>query len=503
MPLLTSLLKRNSSSIARISSSLPSTTASASAASPTTFPCNIQSSNRRTLASIAKDLPNAHPTAPPSPPTPSPSASQIKVTANSSSSSTISKDAPFLPASLRLKSGETFKSTSFGSTLEQYKTKGRMSGEVVFTTSLVGYPESMTDPSYRGQILVFTQPLIGNYGVPAFSKDQYGLFEHFESSKIQCQGIVVNDYATNYSHWQAVESLSSWCSRQNIPAITGVDTRAIVSLLRSRGSTLGEIAIGDAQSQAPQFDDPNGRNLCAEVSTTEKRVFNESGDVHVVVVDCGVKENIIRCLVKRGAKVTVVPWNWDLVKEQEENGFDGVFLSNGPGDPRVLGKIVSNLSAFINHTTASPIPTPVFGICMGNLVLGMSASIPVYKLPFGNRGHNQPAIDLTTSKCVITSQNHGYALDDSKLPSGWETYFRNANDGSNEGIRHASLPFRSVQFHPEAMGGPEDTEFLFGGFVDEVRALKRERRRGAFTALWSGVGPVVTGVQQVQQQVSV
>jgi carbamoyl-phosphate synthase small subunit len=195
-------------------------------------------------------------------------------------------------------------------------------------------------------------------------------------------------------------------------------------------------------------------------------------------VDCGVKQNIIRCLAKRGAKVTVVPWNHDLT--QDETHYDGVFLSNGPGDPRTLGTLASNLKSFMDTNSASTSPIPIFGICMGNLVMGMAAGFNCYKLPYGNRGHNQPAIDLTSGKCMITSQNHGYALDDSKdLPAGWVPYFRNANDGSNEGIRHVSLPYASVQFHPEAMGGPQDTEYLFENFVNEVRALKRERKRDA------------------------
>ncbi|KAI9343731.1 small subunit of carbamoyl-phosphate synthase [Zopfochytrium polystomum] len=401
---------------------------------------------------------------------------------------------PILPAKLQLATGHEFKGISFGAPITK-----PVAGEVVFTTSLVGYPESMTDPSYRGQILVFTQPLVGNYGVPSeTARDSFGLLRHFEAEGIQVKGIVVNDYAAKYSHWEAVESLGKWCERYGVPAISGVDSRAVVSLLRDRGSTLGEIVVGDVDPSTVIPEDPNARNLCSEVSTKQKQVFNPAGDVHVALVDCGVKQNIIRCLASQGAKVTVVPWDHDLANDATD--YDGVFISNGPGDPRHLGKTVESIKAFIDVDRTRAVPTPIFGICMGNLVLGMAAGLSVYKLPFGNRGHNQPAVDLTTGRCIITSQNHGYALDDSALPDAaansveassagqsgsdgsWTVYFRNANDRSNEGIRHSVLPYSSVQFHPEAMGGPEDSAYLFSKFVSDVRAFKRERKREALTA---------------------
>jgi len=216
---------------------------------------------------------------------------------------------PELPATFRLKTGQTFKATSFGAPLKE-----SVSGEVVFTTSLVGYPESMSDPSYRGQILVFTQPLIGNYGVPAMDKDEFGLFKHFESDKIHVKGIIVTDYAKKYSHWNAVESLGEWCARNNIPALSGVDTRAVVTLLREQGSTLGEIIIGDAKP-AKELEDPNKRNLVAEVSVKSKKIYNKGGDVKIALIDCGAKQNIIRCLAKRGAEVHLVPWNHDVTKD--------------------------------------------------------------------------------------------------------------------------------------------------------------------------------------------
>ncbi|KAI9096649.1 small subunit of carbamoyl-phosphate synthase [Phlyctochytrium arcticum] len=377
---------------------------------------------------------------------------------------------PKLPGLLRLQTGETFNATSFGAPI----TGAPMSGEIVFTTALVGYPESMTDPSYRGQILVFTQPLVGNYGVPASTRDEFGLLKHFESEGIQVQGIIVNDYATKYSHWNAIESLGQWCARSGVPALTGVDTRAVVTMLRERGSTLAEIRVGEEliNGKHHALEDPNVRNLVGEASTKKKAIYNKGGDIKIALVDCGAKQNIIRCLAKRGAEVHVVPWDHDLVADSTK--YDGVFLSNGPGNPARASKSVTNLRNFMAQP--AKVPTPIFGICMGNQLLGLAAGYKTYKLKYGNRGHNQPALNLVSNKCVITSQNHGYALHDSdSVPAGWMTYFRNANDGSNEGIRHRELPYSSVQFHPEAMGGPLDTDYLFCDFVREVREYQAKR----------------------------
>ncbi|KAJ2819710.1 Multifunctional pyrimidine synthesis protein CAD, partial [Coemansia furcata] len=348
-----------------------------------------------------------------------------------------------LTAHLQLRSGETFTGGSFGAPVSTV-------GETVFTTSLVGYPESMTDPSYRGQLLVFTQPLVGNYGVPGRERDAFGLLRHFESEAIQCRGIVVGDYATKYSHWNAVESLAQWCQREGIPAITGVDTRALVHILRGQGSTLGSLNVGATKTQSVDWVDPNADNLVAQASTNGVRVFNPEGDVHVALIDCGVKYNIIRSLCAQGARVSLLPWNHRFVDELAT--YDGIFISNGPGSPTHCTETVEQL-----RQAYALYQRPIFGICMGNQLMGLAAGINVYKMPFGNRGHNQPAVDLTTGKCVITSQNHGYALDDSRMPKGWDRFYVNANDGSNEGIRHTEKPFRSVQFHPEAKGGPLDT----------------------------------------------
>jgi len=334
----------------------------------------------------------------------------------------------------------------------------------------------MSDPSYRGQILVFTQPLIGNYGVPAMDKDEFGLFKHFESEKIHVKGIIVTDYAKKYSHWNAVESLGEWCARNNVPALSGVDTRAVVTLLREQGSTLGEIIIGDAKP-AKELEDPNKRNLVAEVSVKSKKIYNKGGDVKIALIDCGAKQNIIRCLAKRGAEVHLVPWNHDVTKDSTH--YDGIFISNGPGNPSYCEETIMNLRKLLIRESSKPVPTPIFGICMGNLLLGAAAGFETYKLPYGNRGHNQPAINLITNKCVITSQNHGFAIKDGEkdMVEGWEKYFVNANDGSNEGIRHKTLPFASVQYHPEAKAGPQDTEYLFEEYLDTVRESKKEYLR--------------------------
>lgn len=368
------------------------------------------------------------------------------------------------PASLKLKTGQIFHGVSFGAPVNTF-------GEAVFTTSVVGYPESMTDPSYTGQILVFTQPLIGNYGVPGQDKDEFGLYKYFESDGIQVQGIIVNDYATEYSHWTAVESLSEWCIRHNVPAISGVDTRALTQLLRDQGSTLAQISVGDESSidniSTLEFPNPNTENLVAKVSTKVPVTYNPKGELKIAVIDCGVKQNILRCLASRGASVTVLPYNYDFNAVADQ--FDGVFVSNGPGSPTTCVETIKHLKVAIDR-----LKKPIFGICMGNLLLGMAAGLQVYKLPFGNRGHNQPALNVDTGLCYITSQNHGYALNDTCMPKGWKRLFVNANDGSNEGIQHETKPIFSVQFHPEAKGGPQDTYYLFEEFLKHVRAQKLE-----------------------------
>lgn len=361
----------------------------------------------------------------------------------------------------RMQDGPVFHGKSFGA-------KSNISGEAVFTTSLVGYPESMTDPSYRGQILVFTQPLIGNYGVPSNARDEHGLLKYFESPNIQCVGVVVADYALQYSHWTAVESLSSWCAREGVPAISGVDTRAIVTFLRERGSSLARITIGEEYDadQDEAFEDPEQINLVKRVSTKAPfHVPSSNGNMHVAVIDCGVKENILRSLVARGASVTVFPYDFPIHKVAHH--FDGVFISNGPGDPTHCQDTVYHLARLMETSQV-----PVFGICLGHQLLALAAGARTIKLKYGNRAHNIPALDLTTGQCHITSQNHGYAVDMTTLPDEFKEYFVNLNDGSNEGMIHKTRPIFSTQFHPEAKGGPMDSAYLFDMYLENVQRYK-------------------------------
>ena len=339
----------------------------------------------------------------------------------------------------------------------------------VFTTSLVGYPESMTDPSYRGQILVFTQPLIGNYGVPSSVRDEFGLLKYFESPNIQAAAIVVADVALQYSHWTAVESLAEWCAREGVPAISGVDTRAIVTYLREQGSSLGKIVIGEEYDadEDEAFEDPASINLVNRVSTKAPfHVPSPAGDMHVALIDCGVKENIIRSLVKRGASVTVLPWNYPIHKIASH--FDGVFISNGPGDPTHCRETSDNLRKLMDTSQI-----PIMGICLGHQLLAISIGASTSKMKYGNRAHNIPALDLSTGKCHITSQNHGYAVDTSTIGENFKEFFVNLNDSSNEGIIHKHRPIFSTQFHPEAKGGPEDSNYLFDAYLKEVAQFKK------------------------------
>lgn len=364
-------------------------------------------------------------------------------------------------ATFTIKNGPIHSGKSFGA-------KKNISGEAVFTTSLVGYPESMTDPSYRGQILVFTQPLIGNYGVPSSVKDEFGLLRYFESPNIQAAGIVVADVAEQHSHWTAVESLAEWCQREGVPAISGVDTRAIVTYLREQGSSLARISIGEEYDadEDEAYIDPEGINLVRRVSTKAPfHISSNLGDMHVALIDCGVKENILRSLVSRGASVTAFPYDYPIHKVAHH--FDGVFISNGPGDPTHCQDTVYHLRKLIESSQV-----PVMGICMGHQLLALAAGARTIKMKYGNRAHNIPALDLTTGKCHITSQNHGYAIDATSLDPEWKEFFVNLNDASNEGMIHKSRPIFSAQFHPEAKGGPLDSAYLFDKYIECVRAYK-------------------------------
>ncbi|KAL8817701.1 MAG: hypothetical protein Q9223_003513 [Gallowayella weberi] len=367
-------------------------------------------------------------------------------------------------ATFTIRDGPIFNGKSFGA-------KSNISGEAVFTTSLVGYPESLTDPSYRGQILVFTQPLIGNYGIPSADRDEHGLLRYFESPNLQAAGVVVADVAEQYSHWTAVKSLGEWCAEEGVPAVSGVDTRAIVTYLREQGSSLARITIGEEYDadQDEAFVDPEQIHLVRKVSTKAPfHVSSGSGDLHVAVLDCGVKENILRSLVGRGASVTAFPYDYPIHKVAHH--FDGVFISNGPGDPTHCQDTVYHLRRLMESSQV-----PIMGICLGHQLLALAAGARTIKLKYGNRAHNIPALDLTTGRCHITSQNHGYAVDTATLPSDWKEYFVNLNDSSNEGIIHKSRPIFGTQFHPEARGGPLDSSYLFDTYLESVGRYKKSQ----------------------------
>ena len=341
-------------------------------------------------------------------------------------------------------------------------------GEVVFNTAMTGYPESLTDPSYAGQILVTTYPLIGNYGVPETGGEPLPKF--MENERIHVKGLVVADYSEKYSHWNAKESLAEWLKREKIPAITGIDTRRLTQRLRESGVMRGRIIISE-NSDYSEHSDYGSINWVEQVSCKEVITYKpdptaaaksslftlHSSFPRVVLVDCGVKANIIRCLVNRGVEVIRVPWDYDF----NQLDFDGLFLANGPGDPEQCNKTVEHIRTFLNN----PNVRPLMGICLGNQLLARAAGAKTYKLKYGHRSHNQPVQLVGTTRCFITSQNHGYAVDASTLPADWEPLFVNMNDGSNEGIRHKTMPWFSAQFHPEACSGPTDTEWMFDEFV--------------------------------------
>lgn len=350
---------------------------------------------------------------------------------------------------LRLEDGTEFHGTSFG-----YEKP--VAGEVVFNTAMMGYPESLTDPSYAGQLMTLTFPLVGNYGVPPFTFEENGLPTFMESEKIHVRAIIVSDYSREFSHWNGVETLADWLKREQVPGITGIDTRQLTKVLREHGVMMGKILFDDMPDEVPEADYA-GVNFVDQVSCREVIKYNEGADKKVVLVDCGVKANILRCLIRRGVEVIRVPWNYDF----NELEFDGLFLANGPGDPETCEVTVQNVRRFL----ANPVVRPCMGICMGNQLLSKAAGARIYKLKYGHRSHNQPVRKVGTETCFITSQNHGYAVDSSSLPADWEPMFVNMNDGSNEGVRHKKNPWFSAQFHPEACSGPVDTEFMFDDFV--------------------------------------
>lgn len=364
---------------------------------------------------------------------------------------------------LTLIDGDRIEGISFGADKS-------ISGEVVFNTGMVGYPEALTDPSYSGQILVLTTPMVGNYGVPPFTKDEFGLSKFFEGEKIHIAGLIVCDYSVEYSHWNAAKSLSQWLTEEGIPALFGVDTRRLTKKIRETGAILGKIEF--AGNEVP-FVDPNLRHLVREVSTKTINILGEGRSPRIIAFDCGMKLNIVRYFVHElKVCLIIVPFDYDLKSNPDNLAYDGIFVSNGPGDPTMCGETIESIRWAI--TKANPIK-PVFGICLGNQLLALAAGAKTYKMKYGNRGMNQPCIDLRTTRCYITSQNHGFAVDTDSLPSDWQPLFLNANDHSNEGIIHSNKPFFSCQFHPEASGGPYDTTFLFKDFVQMVQGHAAER----------------------------
>jgi len=340
-------------------------------------------------------------------------------------------------------------------------------GEVVFTTGMVGYPQSLTDPSYRGQILMFTYPLIGNYGVPDRVLDENGIPLYFESNSIQVQGVIVHEHCTKPSHWASVKSLHEWLYEERVPGIYDVDTRSLTQRIRVKGVMMGAIVFGEEPeegfkllSKAKRYGETN---FVEQVSVTQKRVYGR-GDETVVLVDYGVKYNIVRNLVKRGFKVICVPYNCSA---DEILGFnpDGIVLSNGPGDPKVLGRSIEELKEIIEQ-----FEKPILGICLGNQLLALASGGDTFKLKFGHRGQNKPVVDVFTKRCYIVSENHGYAVKPESLEStGFTTWFLNIDDKTVEGMKHKSRPIISTQFHPEAYPGPYDTTFVFDQFAKMVR----------------------------------
>ena len=354
---------------------------------------------------------------------------------------------------LQLSDGTEFHGKSFG--YEQ-----PVAGEVVFNTAMMGYPESLTDPSYAGQLLTMTFPLVGNYGVPPFTFDkQTGLPDFMESDRIYASALIVSDYSEQHSHWNAVESLGEWLQREKVPGITGIDTRELTKVLREHGVMMGKILFDDEPNNVPEAD-YEGVNFVDRVSVKEIVRYNEGAGRKVVLVDCGVKANIIRELIQRGVEVVRVPWNYDYTDME----FDGLFLANGPGDPDMCSEAVEIIRKQMSRSRK-----PICGICMGNQLLSKAGGAKIYKLKYGHRSHNQPGRMVGTEKCFITSQNHGYAVDARTLDKDWEELFVNMNDASNEGIRHKENPWFSSQFHPEACSGPVDTEFMFDKFVETLK----------------------------------
>ncbi len=351
---------------------------------------------------------------------------------------------------LILEDGSEFSGKSFGY-------EGSVAGEVVFNTAMTGYPESLTDPSYKGQILVLTYPLVGNYGVPG-NDQEFDMPKFFESENIHISALIVTDYSQNYSHWGAKKNLSDWMKEYRIPGICGVDTRALTKHLREKGTMLGKVVY---KNQDVSFYNPYNDNLVDMVSCKEKITYG-NGANRIVLIDCGVKYNIIRDLIANDSTVIRVPWNYDFLSEE----YDGLFITNGPGDPKKCEITIQNIAKAFQKDK------PIMGICLGNQLMGLASGADTYKLKYGHRSHNQPVMKVGGTQAFITAQNHGFAIDTNTLSSEWNPFYVNLNDGTNEGVCHKTKPFFSAQFHPEASGGPTDTEYMFKMFIGEVKKYK-------------------------------
>jgi len=355
---------------------------------------------------------------------------------------------------LHLEDGTIFEGTLIGAKKDVF-------GEVVFSTGMVGYTESLTDSSYRGQILVFTYPLIGNYGVPGFGSKR--ISESFESEKVQVRGLVVSKLAREYSHFSAKGSLDNYLKCEGITGIEGIDTRMLTVKIREKGVMLGHLG---REKNIAHFEDPNAENLVSQASIARPEILGK-GKKKILLLDCGVKNGILSSLLQRKATVIRVPWNFDPFNPPAGGfsgfSFDGVVVSNGPGDPKKVPETITIVRKIIAKRI------PLLGICLGNQILALAAGGETYKLKYGHRSHNQPVRLAGTKKCFLTTQNHGFAVDCKKLPGGFEVWFENLNDGTNEGLRHKNLPFMSVQFHPEGRPGPTDTEWVFDEFIKSLK----------------------------------
>lgn len=346
-----------------------------------------------------------------------------------------------MQAKLILQDGTQFEARSYGNPQSG-------SGEVVFATGMTGYPQAFTDPSFGGQILVMTYPLLGNYGVPDKAL--------WESERLQIAGLVVSHYIDTPSHFQSKQTLAHWLKKAKLPLIEIKDTRMLTQHLREKGTMLGRIII---DKDTKQYD-PNKENIVAKVSTKTVQTFAPHKKARtIVMIDCGSKRNIERCFLNRGVNVIRVPWDYDPFVNKLK--FDALFISNGPGDPKMVDKTIQTIQKSLD------LKLPTLGICLGNQLLALAAGGDTYKLKYGHRSQNQPCLQTKTDRCYITTQNHGFAIGD--VPKHFSPWFVNANDKSIEGIIHDKKPFMSVQFHPEATPGPMDTEWIFDYFLDKVK----------------------------------